>query len=192
MSEVADRMAHVKKITGGNPDAVDGNQAAWTPQIVGGSNPEIRLPDLPEKPKECKCDELVSNPYQLPELSGNSGQLDDRSHFASGAVRSSDTKHQRYDLISPVGLRRLAEAYAEGAKKYSDRNWEKGFPMSDTMNHLLTHLVKYMAGDNSEDHLGHAAFNVFALMHFEERNPECQDIPARSACGAYPKWWEKG
>jgi hypothetical protein len=81
VSEVAERMAHVKKITGGNPDAVDGMNEAWVPQIVGGSNPEIRLPPLPDKPKECKC-EPVSNAYELPELSGNSGQLPNCLHEA--------------------------------------------------------------------------------------------------------------
>ena len=99
--------------------------------------------------------------------------------FDTGAVRSDEAENTRYDLISPIGLRRLAETYAEGAKKYSDYNWLKGFPASDLMNHLLKHCNQWLAGDNTEDHLAHAAWGLFAIMHFEETRKDLIDIPAR-------------
>lgn len=102
---------------------------------------------------------------------------DERRQFDSGAVRSTDSDGTRYDLVSPIGLRRLAETYAEGAKKYGDNNWLKGFPMSNTLQHLMTHIEKWRAGDRSEDHLAHAAWGLFALMHFEETRPELNDLP---------------
>ncbi len=86
---------------------------------------------------------------------------------------------QRFDLISPIGLRRLSETYAEGAAMYGDRNWENGFPASVVINHALRHLILWLDGDMTEDHLAHAAWNLFALMHFEELRPEVIDIPAR-------------
>jgi hypothetical protein len=92
--------------------------------------------------------------------------------FDSGAVRSKDADGERYDLITPYGLRRLAQTYAEGARKYGDHNWLKGIPGSDLINHAIRHLVLYQMGDNSEDHLAHAAWNIFALIHFEETRPE--------------------
>ena len=92
--------------------------------------------------------------------------------FTSGAVRcnavAGSDKPCRYDLISTVGLRRLAETYGEGSIKYGDRNWEKGIPISDLMNHLIAHINHYNSGDRSEDHLAHATWGLFALMHFEE------------------------
>lgn len=99
--------------------------------------------------------------------------------FTTGAVRGTDANDARYDLISPVGLRRLAETYAEGAKKYAPRNWEKGMPVGDTMNHVLKHLNQWLAGDTNEDHLAHAAWGLFAIMHYEEKRPEVMDIPDR-------------
>lgn len=36
--------------------------------------------------------------------------------FSTGAVRGTDANDVRFDLITPVGLRRLAETCAEGAK----------------------------------------------------------------------------
>lgn|SRR3990167_2015338 len=97
----------------------------------------------------------------------------------TGAVRSRDAEGVRYDLISPVGLRRLAETYDEGSKKYSDHNWRKGFKFSDVLNHAMKHIEQWRSGDTSEDHLAHAAWNLFTLMDFEETLPAMNDIPAR-------------
>jgi hypothetical protein len=99
--------------------------------------------------------------------------------FATGAVRSSDADSTRFDLISPVGLRRLAETCAEGAAKYGERNWERGFPISSVINHALRHVNQWLAGDRSEDHLAHAAWNLFAAMQFEELRAELVDVPTR-------------
>jgi len=100
----------------------------------------------------------------------------DRKTFFTGAERSNDADSTRYDLISSVGLRRLAETYAEGAKKYSDHNWRKGIPSSECMNHAQRHLNIYLSGDRSEDHLAHAAWNLFTIMDNEENLPEMMDF----------------
>jgi len=52
------------------------------------------------------------------------------ARFATGAVRGTDADGERWDLITPIGLRRLAETCAEGAAKYGERNWQKGIPAS--------------------------------------------------------------
>jgi hypothetical protein len=103
--------------------------------------------------------------------------------FDTGAVRDKQVAGSkesqfpaRYDLVSPIGLRRVAETYGEGAQKYSDHNWRKGMPFSVTANHALAHIVSWLMGDQSEDHLAHAAWNLFALMHFEETMPHLNDI----------------
>lgn len=94
---------------------------------------------------------------------------------ATGAVRSSDAEGTRYDLISPIGLRRVAEACAEGAAKYSDYNWERGFPIHDLLNHVIRHAYMYLSGDRSEDHLGHAAWGMMAACHSEELWPHLNE-----------------
>ena len=92
--------------------------------------------------------------------------------YQTGAVRSSDVEHLRYDLISPLGLARVAAACAEGAAKYGDHNWEKGMPVGDLLNHAIAHIYNFLAGDRSEDHLGHAAWGVLAAIHSEKLWPE--------------------
>jgi hypothetical protein len=100
--------------------------------------------------------------------------------FPTGAVRSNDAASVRFDLITPIGLRRLAETCAEGAKKYGDHNWERGIPASEMLNHAIRHIYLYLQGDRADDHLAHAAWNVLGVCHFEEALPEMIDVPSRS------------
>lgn len=94
------------------------------------------------------------------------------SKFGTGAVRSSDVEEFRYDLVSPIGLREVARACAEGASKYGDWNWEKGMPVHDLLNHVLAHVYQFLGGDRSEPHLGHAAWGLLAAIHSHELWPE--------------------
>ena len=99
------------------------------------------------------------------------GPLDEPSGvqvFATGARRSTDAAGVRYDLMSTIALRRLAETYAEGAAKYGADNWRKGIPSADLLNHAMRHVELYRSGDRSEDHLAHALWNLATLAHFDE------------------------
>lgn len=89
--------------------------------------------------------------------------------FSTGAVRDKqDVSKGRYDLISPLFLRRLAVVLAKGAEKYGERNWEAGIPMARSMDSLLRHSLQALEGQKDEDHLGHAACNLMFLIHTEE------------------------
>lgn len=100
-----------------------------------------------------------------------------RQEFETGAVRDLREGKGRYDLVSPFALKRLAIVYEKGAKKYADRNWEKGMPHTRYLDSAIRHLNQYLQGDTDEDHLGHAAWNVFAIMHMQETHPELDDRP---------------
>ena len=99
--------------------------------------------------------------------------------YPSGAVRSKDADDVRYDLIPLAGLRRLAATCADGARKYGDHNWQKGIPASVMLNHAIRHAYLWLAGDDAEDHLAHAAWNLLAVCDYEEAVPEMIDIPSR-------------
>jgi hypothetical protein len=94
------------------------------------------------------------------------------TQFSTGAVRSGDANTVMYQLISPIGMRRLAETMKEGFDKYGAYNWERGMPIGDILNHALRHIYIYLSGDRSEDHLAHAGWNLHAAMHMEETHPE--------------------
>lgn len=92
--------------------------------------------------------------------------------FATGAVRGTDANDTRYDLISPHILTALAATYAEGSRKYGDTNWLRGIPSQDLLNHALRHLVLWQQGDDAEDHLAHAIWNLGSIIHFQKTRPE--------------------
>ena len=105
----------------------------------------------------------------------------DRSDVAgTGALRDMAEGKGRCDLLPACALLRLAKHYEAGAKKYSDRNWEKGLPISNFMDSGLRHLLKYLDGMDDEDHLAAAAWNILGAMWTEEKKPELMDIPARN------------
>jgi len=96
--------------------------------------------------------------------------------FACGAKRSADRVGVRYDLLSPIALARYAAACAEGAQKYGDFNCEKGMPAGEMLNHAVAHIYAYLAGDRSEDHLGHAMWNIASAIHGEVCWPEANEL----------------
>jgi hypothetical protein len=42
-----------------------------------------------------------------------------------------------------------------GAANYGENNWRL-VPVEQNINHAIQHLYGYLAGDRSDDHLGHA------------------------------------
>ena len=96
----------------------------------------------------------------------DSGQ---RQEFETGSVRDSRDGKGRFDLVSPVALKRLAQHYENGSRKYGDRNWEKGQPVSRYLDSAIRHLYAYLGGARDEDHLAAAAWNAFAAIHTEAK-----------------------
>ena len=102
----------------------------------------------------------------------------ERQDFDTGSVRDTREGKGRYDLVTPFGLRRLAVVMEKGAKKYGESNWTLGMPYSRFLDSAMRHLQQFLIGDESEDHLAHAAFNAFAIMHFQELGrTDLDDLP---------------
>ena len=95
----------------------------------------------------------------------DSGQ---RQKFKTGAQRDRQEGKGRYDLLAILALKRVADIYERGCKKYNDRNWEKGMPLSRYVDSALRHIFQYVEGKREEDHAGQAAWNVLALIQTEE------------------------
>lgn len=113
----------------------------------------------------CGCSMFRQAPQKCADKTHDSGQ---RTTFNTGSQRDIQENKGRFDLISPWALIRLARVLERGAKKYEARNWEKGQPFSQYINSTTRHIVQFLAGDRSEDHLGQAMWNLHALVHTEE------------------------
>ena len=143
-------------------------------------DPHLR--ELGETLAEQAAKQLDQDIMDVPHLK-DSGE---RRQFESGAVRDRAVGKGRYDLLSTQMLMRLARHYEAGAIKYSNRNWEKGMPISIYVDAAMRHLVKYIAGWNDEDHLAAAIWNLASIMFMEDKWPELQDLPERQL--TTPRW----
>jgi len=76
----------------------------------------------------------------------------------------------RSDLLPPLAMLAVSRTLAEGEAKYPDRLWrEQG--IGGNLNHALTHLLSYLAGDRAEDHLAHAATRLLFATELEKATP---------------------
>lgn len=91
-----------------------------------------------------------------------------RMTYPGGGNREAREGKGREDLIEPQLIFRLGAWYELGAKKYGDRNWEKGISVKDCVASIIRHTFKYMAGWKDEDHLAAIAWNVAAIMRMEK------------------------
>lgn len=79
--------------------------------------------------------------------------------WESGAVRHVKDKI-RIDLVPPEMILSLATVLTYGSIKYSDRNWEKGFPHMSVYASTMRHLMEWAEGDNVDEESG--------LQHIEQ------------------------
>jgi hypothetical protein len=78
----------------------------------------------------------------------------------------------RCDLLPAAAVLDVSEVLAKGAAKYGANNW-RNLSIDENLNHLLGHVLAWLAGDRSDDHLSHAACRaLFALdLHMNGEHP---------------------
>lgn len=95
-----------------------------------------------------------------------------RQEFETGSVRDTQAGKGRFDLITPFAMRRLAQHYENGAKKYNERNWEKGQPIMRYLESAERHIndlkAALLLGEMTEDHAAAIIWNMFGFIHTEE------------------------
>lgn len=94
--------------------------------------------------------------------------MNNQEQFSTGSVRDTSSGKLRYDLIPPFLLAEFAQHYTTGAEKYSDRNWEKGQPLTRIYASLMRHIQAWANGQTDENHLMAVAWNAFAIRFTEE------------------------
>lgn len=106
----------------------------------------------------------------------DSGQ---RTEFENGFVRDMHDGKGRMDLLPWRAIIEVSKHCEEGAKKYGERNIDKGCPQHSLIDSAFRHLAKYAIGETDEDHLRACAWNVLWALEQEVSRPDMQDIPAR-------------
>ena len=67
--------------------------------------------------------------------------------------------------------------YEDGAKKYTDRNWEKGLPLSSFIDSGVRHLIKHIQGLDDEPHDRACLWNLFGAHWTHFNRHELIDMP---------------
>lgn len=108
-------------------------------------------------------------------------QLDERGQLNAEGKRlkalegvKHDNGKPRWDLLPFDALDEVAIVLAYGAKKYGDRNWEKGMAWGRMLAAALRHLAAWASGIERDDesklpHLSHAACCVLMLLALHKR-----------------------
>lgn len=115
-------------------------------------------------------------------------QLGNRTQFPSetrvidpvtGGEKGS--KLARFSLIPRDFLWALAEHYGRGAQKYEDRNWERGYKWSLSVDALDRHLTAWLLGEDNDPEMGSShlvavAWHAIALWWWHKRGLGTNDV----------------
>lgn len=74
-------------------------------------------------------------------------------------------------------LMELSKHYEQGAKKYAERNWQKGIPVHCYIDSCVRHLLKWYDGWDDEPHDRAVLWNLFGLWWTLRNKPEMNDLP---------------
>ena len=118
----------------------------------------------------------------------------DRTEFTTGAVRDMHTGKGRMDLLPLTAIIELSKHCEEGALKYGEHNVDRGIPQHSLCDSAMRHLVKYMRGDQDEDHLRAACWNLMWALEQSQNKPELNDLhwdtSAKSSMDSTEDDWE--
>jgi 5'(3')-deoxyribonucleotidase len=100
-----------------------------------------------------------------------------------GGLRFNEGK-LRYDLVEPRAHRDMVEVLTDGAKKYADRNWERGMDWTSVIQSLKRHIAAFEMGEDYDLesgrlHMAHAACNVHFLNAYYYIFPQGDNRPKR-------------
>lgn len=84
--------------------------------------------------------------------------------FPSGAIRSDNRGRERYDFISPLALKELAQFLATTENSFAQTNYYKGIPPEACVESMMRHLNDFRINGNKKEAVG-ALFNALALVH---------------------------
>lgn len=95
----------------------------------------------------------------------------------TGFVRDAKAGKGRMDLLPWRAIIELSRHCEVGAINYGERNIDKGAPLHSLLDSGARHLAKYMSGEQDEDHLRAACWNLMWALNQRYTHPELNDTP---------------
>lgn len=88
-------------------------------------------------------------------------------------------------------LLEVSKHFEQGAKKYGERNWEKGIPAERYIDSAIRHYLKWLRGDTDEPHDRAFCWNILCCIwtckHKPELNSYAKDPGASVSAESVPK-----
>jgi hypothetical protein len=111
---------------------------------------------------------------------------DDVLIYAGRYIRTGDTEciwkaiqafceYRDWDIYT--ALLEVSKQYEDGARKYSERNWEKGIPLHCFLDSGTRHYLKWRRGDTDEPHDRAFIWNMLGAIWTHKHKPELIDLP---------------
>ena len=85
------------------------------------------------------------------------------------------TKDLSTDL--PSLIIEVSKHYEDGARKYTERNWEKGIPLHCYIDSATRHYLKWLRGDKDEPHDRAFTWNILGALWTVSHFPDMNDLP---------------
>ena len=79
-----------------------------------------------------------------------------------------------------TALLEVAVHYEQGARKYAERNWEKGIPLHCYIDSAVRHYLKWRRGDTDEPHARAVIWNLLGAIWTARYMPQLNDLPSGS------------
>lgn len=114
--------------------------------------------------------------------------MSEETRTTSSTGGQKGVKLERFDLIPVGAMQELARLYGNGAIKYDDRNWEKGYEWSKSYAALQRHAHLFWGGEEYDNHkptclstcvehteahhMTAVAWHAFVLVEFTKTHPE--------------------
>jgi len=93
----------------------------------------------------------------------------------------------------PIAMMEVSKHYEDGARKYAERNWEKGIPCHCYVDSGVRHFLKWIDKWDDEPHNRAFLWNMLGLLWTVKHKPECNDLPyvllQKEASEAEDKEW---
>jgi len=111
---------------------------------------------------ERDCYESNGNPEFLPKPLVEGVSPDEPIVTNEHGGSQSDSPYCWIDL-SPLAMLEIAKRSGYGRKKYGPGNWWK-IPWQEHLDHAITHIYAWLAGDTSDNHPAAAGWRVIAAL----------------------------
>tara|TARA_S200002703_G_C3728280_1_gene223807 strand:- start:16 stop:363 length:348 start_codon:yes stop_codon:yes gene_type:complete len=95
--------------------------------------------------------------------------------FETGAQRDNADNKLRMSLVPHKALNDVMVRYLQGVDAYGENNWKKGMKHSVLYDSTMRHLMQDFTGDDTEDHLGAALWNIMSMIWNRDNKPDMDD-----------------